>query len=132
MNAEGQKLRCRYTASGLHGGIKEFLKSMSDEEAVGVVSNLVRVQAVIGTGAAVREGVACIATPVNACLHIGFAGPGLHCCKILHRHVEVPIMQRLSSTLTTCLALAEGSCELQSWVLVPCPSSVKRAQPRNS
>ncbi len=29
---------------------------MSDEEAVGVVSNLVRVQAHVGTGAAIREG----------------------------------------------------------------------------
>ena len=29
---------------------------MNDEEAVGVISNLVRVQAVVGTGAAVREG----------------------------------------------------------------------------
>ena len=50
------KLCCRYVGSGLHGGIKEFLASMNDEEAVGVISNLVRVQAVVGTGAAVREG----------------------------------------------------------------------------
>ena len=53
---------CRYVGSGLHGGIKEFLNSMNDEEAVGVISNLVRVQAVVGTGAAVREGKHIIAT----------------------------------------------------------------------
>lgn len=57
-----QKLCCRYVGSGLHGGIKEFLKSMNDEEAVGVISNLVRVQAVVGTGAALREGEDHVAT----------------------------------------------------------------------
>ena len=95
---------------------------MSDEEAVGVVSNLVRVQAVIGTGAAVREGVDCFATPVHACLSIGFASPGQHCCKGLHRRLGVAIMQRLSSTLITCPALADAaSWELQagSWFRVP-------------
>lgn len=54
--AQKDELHCRYVGSGLHGGIKEFLASMNDEEAVGVISNLVRVQAVVGTGAAVREG----------------------------------------------------------------------------
>lgn len=56
MTTTSQGLHCRYVGSGLHGGIKEFLASMNDEEAVGVISNLVRVQAVVGTGAAVREG----------------------------------------------------------------------------
>ncbi len=59
---QGVELHCRYVGSGLHGGIKEFLNSMNDEEAVGVISNLVRVQAVVGTGAAVREGEDSIAT----------------------------------------------------------------------
>lgn len=40
----------------MHGGIKEFLQCMSEEEAMGVVSNLVRAQAIVGTGAAIREG----------------------------------------------------------------------------
>ena len=118
---------------------------MSDEEAVGVVSNLVRVQAVIGTGAAVREGVDCFATPVHACLPIGFASPGQHCCKGLHRRVGVAIMQRLSALLQR-IAQACWSCYhaevvqhsyhlsspsrccflgATSWLLVPRPSYVK-------
>ena len=47
---------CRYVSSGLHGGIREFLQSVSEEETIGVISNLVRAQAIVGTGAAIMEG----------------------------------------------------------------------------
>jgi hypothetical protein len=50
----------------MHGGINEFLQCMSEEEAMGVVSNLVRAQAIVGTGAAIREG--SISAPGPACL----------------------------------------------------------------
>ena len=39
---------------------------MSEEEAMGVVSNLVRAQAIVGTGAAIREG--CTPKPGPPCL----------------------------------------------------------------